>query len=368
MSEPIQPGPPSDPLTLYRLRDGIYAPDLLIVAVAELDLFTWLHRNPPMPAGDICEDFKLDPRAFDVMITYLVSLGLLQRGLHDKIVLSTSAAEHLVAGSPWDLRAYYASLRERPACLELLEVLRTGTPAAWASAADHQDWSNRLIDPQFAHEITAAMDARGRYLGPALAAALDAIPAARRALDIGGGSGAYACALLDRRPDLQVCVFECPPVDQAARQLLAERGYGGRVNVITGDMFTDPLPDGYDLHVFSHVLHDWGEGQVRQLLASSFAALPPGGWLVDHDTHIDAHKTGPLPVAEYSVLLMHSTPGKCWSLAELDTMLSDAGFLVVGCESTTGDRSVVIARKPGGDDLSEPASVGVIAADERRSS
>ncbi len=368
MSETDRLRPPTDPLALYRLRDSIYAPDLLIVAVAELDLFTWLHRKPPMRADEICEDLKLDPRAFDVMMTYLVALGLLERGPDEQIVLSTAATEHLVADSPWDLRAYFASLRERPACVELLEVLRTGTPAAWASATDSQDWSNRLIEPQFAHEITAAMDARGRYLGPTLAAALDGIPAVRRALDIGGGSGAYACALLDRRPDLQVSVFECPPVDQAARQLLAERGYGGRVDVITGDMFTDPLPDGYDLHVFSHVLHDWGEGQVRQLLASSFAALPPGGWFVDHDTHVDAHKTGPLPVAEYSVLLMHSTPGKCWSLAELDTMLTDAGFLAIGCESTTGDRSAIIARRPGGDDLPPPASAGIPAADERPSS
>ena len=32
----------TDPTFLYRLRDGVYAPDLLIVAIAELDLFTRL--------------------------------------------------------------------------------------------------------------------------------------------------------------------------------------------------------------------------------------------------------------------------------------------------------------------------------------
>src|SRR5690606_32476775 len=34
-----------DPTVLYRVRDGVYAGDLLIAAVAELDLFTWLAAN-----------------------------------------------------------------------------------------------------------------------------------------------------------------------------------------------------------------------------------------------------------------------------------------------------------------------------------
>lgn len=76
-------------------------------------------------------------------------------------------------------------------------------------------------------------------------------------------------------------------------------------------MFTDPLPDGHDVHLFSQVLHDWDAEQVAHLPAASFSALPAGGWLLDHDTHIDADKRGPLPVAEYSVLLMHSTFGNC---------------------------------------------------------
>ncbi len=345
----IDPAPisrPTDPHVLYRLRDGIYAADLLIVAAAELDLFSWLDANPRSRSGHICRQLDLDPRAFDVMTTYLVSLGLVERSPDDALAPTQLAKDHLVADSPWDLRAYYASLRERPGCIELLGVLRTGKPAAWASAEARQEWSARLVEPEFAQKITAAMDARGRFLGPALAAALDGTAQARRVLDVGGGSGVYACALLDRRPDMRAAVFECSPVDRAARQLLADRGYADRVEVISGDMFTDPLPEGYDLHLFCHVLHDWGQEHVRHLLASSFAALPRGGWFVDHDAHIDGLKSGPLSVAEYSVLLMHSTPGKCWSVTELEVMLEEAGFVGVTVRPTTGDRSVVIARKP----------------------
>jgi hypothetical protein len=328
---------------LLRLRDGLYAPDLLTVAIAELDLFTWLVDKGPCDEAALREGLGLAARPCDVLVTYLVALGLIARDA-DALRVTDAAAGFLVTGSPADLGPYFASLRERPACQELLGVLRTGEPAAWASSGREDDWSDRLDDPQFARRITAAMDARGAALAPALADAVADLPYAS-ALDVGGGSGVYVRALLSGRATMRAAVLERAPVDEAARTVL--RGIGeDRVEVITGDMFAAPLPSGYDLHLFSHVLHDWDEPRVRQLIVASFASLPPGGWLIDHDTHIDADKSGPLPVAEYSVLLMHSTHGKCWSVAELGALLAGAGFVVHDRRPTIADRAALIARKP----------------------
>jgi 3-hydroxy-5-methyl-1-naphthoate 3-O-methyltransferase len=69
--------------------------------------------------------------------------------------------------------------------------------------------------------------------------------------------------------------------------------------------------------------------------------------LVDHDTQINRDKTGPLAVAHYSVLLMHSTRGKCWSVSELRVLLARAGAGQMGVRETAAGRSVVTARKPG---------------------
>jgi hypothetical protein len=337
-----------DPTPLYRLRDGVYAPDLLVVAIAELDLFTWLAEREGASTAELCAHFGLDPRPVDVLATYCTAAGLLHR-YGDLLLVTDLASHHLVAGSRFDQRAYFSSLAERPACAELLSVLRTGEPAAWASATTggDGDWAARLGDVDFATRITSAMDARGAYLGPMLADAVTDIEFTN-GLDIGGNSGAYLCALLDRRAAATGTVFERPPVDEAAKTLLKDRGYADRVQVVTGDMFDDPLPRQHDLHLFSHVLHDWDETLVYRLLAASYDALPAGGWLLDHDMHINERKNGPLPVAEYSVLLMHSTPGKCWSVGELSQMLTEVGFADVKHRPTAGDRSVVIARKPAG--------------------
>jgi hypothetical protein len=128
--------------------------------------------------------------------------------------------------------------------------------------------------------------------------------------------------------------------------MIDRRKCSARVSVDAGDMFAGPLPRGFDLHLYSNVLHDWDTEKVRALLAASFAALDPGGMLMIHDAHLDADKRGPLPVAEYSALLMHSTEGKCYSRAEMASYLGDAGFSAVTFTPTAADRSVMTANKP----------------------
>jgi len=333
----------ADGSVLCRIRDGIYADDLVLAAVAWLDVFGWLVQHPVDLEG-LCLGLGLAPRPADVMCTLFRAMGLLEPG-EDQLRPTGIARHQLVAGGRSDLRPYYASLRDRPGCRELLEVLRTGEPRPWASAQDGSEWIRQLDDVGFARRITAAMDARGVLLGPALARAVADVPG-RRLLDIAGGSGIYATAWIDARPEVRATVFERAPVDAAARALVADRGYADRVTVVSGDM-SEELPEGHDLHLLSHTLHDWDEDAVRRIVGASYAALRPGGWLVEHDAHINADKTGPLPVARYSVLLAHSTYGKCWSTLEMERFLRDAGFTEVTERPAGADRSVLLARRPG---------------------
>jgi hypothetical protein len=331
--------PGLDPTALLRLREGVYAGDLVIAAIVEFDLFTRLAGQRLSPV-EIANKLGLAERPTAVMCEVLESVGLLERD-GDGLAPSGLAGTYLVAGASGDLRAYFASLRERPAVRELAEVVRTGEPAAWASADAGEDWSARLDDPEFAEAITAAMDARGRVLGPALAQALRDLPM-RSVLDVAGGSGVYGCALLDAKPTLRVAVLERPPVDQVARALLARRGYE-RVEVVTGDMF-EGLPEDHDLHLYTHVLHDWDVPEIERLLAASYAALPSGGWIVDYDAHLNGAEAP--AVAAYSVLLMHSTEGRCYATGEMAELMSTAGFVEVEVRATLGDRTAIIARRP----------------------
>jgi len=337
------PAPPAtDPTPVYRHRDGLYAADLVTAGLVHLDVFTWLDRHPADLDG-LCAGLGIEPRPADVMVTLYAAMGLVERD-GSTIRLTPLGREHFVADSPYSLGAYYASFRERPVCRDLVEVLKTGKPAGWASTKPN-DWLTAMLDPGFAASFTAAMDSRGLYLGPVAARALD-LAEQRALLDIAGGSGIYACAFVDQHPHLAATVFERPPVDAVAARAIAGRGFADRVRVQPGDMLRDPLPDGHDVHLISNVLHDWDVPAVDRILAASFAALPAGGLLVIHDAHLNAGKTGPLPVAAYSVMLMHGTEGRCYGVAEMFERTSAAGFRDQAFIETAGDRSLVTARKP----------------------
>jgi hypothetical protein len=188
------------------------------------------------------------------------------------------------------------------------------------------------------------MDCRGLYLGQAAARAVD-LGRHRALLDIAGGSGVYACAFVDRHAHLRATVVEKPPVDAVARQAIERRGFTARVDVTAADILAEPLPTGFDVHLMSNILHDWSLKRVETLLTSSFAALARGGLLAIHDTHLNAEKTGPLPVAAYSVLLMHATEGRCYSVKEMFDALAGAGFVEPRYVETVADRSLIVARK-----------------------
>lgn len=333
--------PVSDPLPLYRYRDGIAAVDLLAVAIAHLDFFTWLAENPATP-GAVCAHFGLHPRPVDVMLTLLAAQGLVTQS--GGVYLATlRAREHLTKGSRFNLAPYYASMKDRPSTLDMLKVLKTGKPANWGSY-DAQAWAQAMEREDFAAQFTAAMDCRGVLLAPELAKRAN-LSEHRSLLDIAGGSGIYACAIAARHPHLQCTVLERPPVDRIAREAIEKQGCTARVGVVAGDIFADSLPGGHDVHLWSNVLHDWDEPAVRALIAKSHAALPSGGLVIVHDAFINAEKTGPLHIAEYSALLMNITEGKCYSLAEMRRYLSDAGFECTAHEPTAVGRSFIVAQK-----------------------
>ena len=334
--------PSTDPTSIYRYRDGLYASDLLTAAISHLDFFTWLNEHPSDMTA-ICRALDLRERPTDVMLTLFTAMALL-RSENGIFSLTPLAREHLIKTSQWFIGPYFDSVKERPVCRDMIAVLRTGKPANWASLKTEKEWAKAMETDTFAYQFTAAMDSRGVYLAPAMARNLDCSKH-HHLLDIAGGSGIYASAIVARHPHLRASVLEKSPVDRVTKRCLADRGFADRIDVHIGDMFSDPFPAGCDIHLFSNVLHDWDVDRVQQLLKKSFAALPSGGMIVVHGAHINADKSGPLPIAAYSALLMTITDGKCYSEKEISDYLTATGFSGITHSPTAADRSIITARK-----------------------
>jgi predicted O-methyltransferase YrrM len=283
-----------------------------------------------------------------VLCTLLCAQQLLARDTAGRFVPTATAREFLVADAPCDARPYWAAMAGKPGVADILTVLRTGRPANWPGEEGEADWHAAMRTEAFAESFTAAMDCRGRVLGPGLAAALAGSQPGnppRRLLDIGGGSGAYAIAVASAFPETRATVLEASPVDQIARRTISAAGLDGRIDVVTADMFTDAWPADHDTHLFSNVLHDWNEADCQRLLAKSVAALPHGGRLLIHDMLLDDDMSGPLWAAEYSVLLTTVTQGRLSSAAEIGGWLADLGMRIMDRAPTALGRSVLIASR-----------------------
>ncbi len=338
--------PATDPTTILRHRDGIYAVDLLTAAIVEFRLFDVL-ADRPGNLDEIRDRFGWHERPTTVLLTLCLAYGYLDRDENGIFFPTPIAREHLCEDSPWNLTPYYRSLRDRTVVQDFVRVLKTGHPAHWTGHDDAAgDWHASMQVDEFAGAFTAAMDCRGVYLGKKLADTVsDILSDARLFLDIGGGSGVYACALAANANHLHGIVLEQAPVDALAWESIERRALAERVSVHTGDMFHSDWPAECDLHLFSNVMHDWDAPEISRLLHRSHETLLPGGRVLIHETFLDSDRRGPLPVAEYSAILMHSTRGRCYAWSEMIEFLEKAGFSSLGYRPTGGDRGVVIAEK-----------------------
>lgn len=334
------------------MRDRQYAADMIAVALLEFDLFSWLDQRGRASTAEICETFDIAARPTDVMLTLCRAGGLIcSRGdvntMEAVHALTSNGREHMVASSPWFLGPYYKPIQGSPIYADHLKVLRSGRPANWQAQSDGDDWHESMMDPDFAKDFTAIMNCRGLSFATALADQVAPQMSERRhVLDVGGGSGVYCAALVAANQQLRGTVLEQAPVDAIARSEIEQHGLSNRIAIHSGDMFVDDWPTA-DVVLLSNVLHDWDLPQVRQLCQAAADTLPDGGLLIVHEAFLHDDKTGPLPVAEYSVLLANITQGKCYSVAEYAGVLDSCGFEVQAYRDTIADRGYFTAiRRP----------------------
>jgi demethylspheroidene O-methyltransferase len=146
------------------------------------------------------------------------------------------------------------------------------------------------LDARFAWPPVTEEDVRGfeksmtAGCGPireALVSAYDEVFESRtRWLDVGGGDGTVAEALLRKDSQLTCDVFNLPQAASLVVERARAAGLADRLGFVPGDFLAGPLPGGYDLLSFVRVLHDWPADVARALLAKARCALPPGGRLV----------------------------------------------------------------------------------------
>jgi SAM-dependent methyltransferase len=177
------------------------------------------------------------------------------------------------------------------------------------------------------HEATYAVG-----LGAGMLFARD-VDMSRRSLilDLGGGSGAYCIAAVQRYPQLKAIVLDFQPVCNVAREFIAQWGMQDRISTHPGDFTTDAFPSGADLMIMASNLPQYNERVLERVLKRAYEALSPGGEFHMVGETLDDEKRGPLGPALWGMHeALFGSEGRAHSEAEVKGYLETAGFSEVG--------------------------------------
>lgn len=256
-------------------------------------------------------------------------------------LLRAAAALKLVEplGAAWTLGSDGAALRGNPGIAEMVAhhhllyadltdpigLLRRGGGGGALSRHWHYAESSGAGDETAVAPYSALMAASQPMVA---AQAIDAYRFDRhnRLLDVGGGEGAFLCAVGARVPRLDLALFDLPAVGDRARRRFDSAGLASRASIHGGNFLTDALPMGHDLISLIRVLHDHDDAPALTLLRAVYAALPPGGTVFIAEPMAQTPGAEPAGDAYFGFYLLAMGSGRPRSPHEIGALLRLAGF------------------------------------------
>lgn len=309
----------------------------VILTAAELDLFTRLDGEKAT-ADDLARELECDRSSLTRLLDCLVTLQLLvkERGGYQ----TTKRGDFLSSGHPeteLPMVLHLSTLWETWS--GLTETVKTGANPKRKPIAERGEDSLKAF--------ISAMHVVGRTLSKEIADSYS-LTTFKRLLDIGGATGTYTIAFLEKNPEMKAVLFDLPDVIPWAEEKLAAEGFLERVELVAGDFYKDQLPVGCDFALLSAIIHQNSPEENIELYRKIHRALLPDGRLLIRDHVMDATRTDPPQGALFAInMLVNTEGGDTYTFEEIRDNLEDAGFAEVQM-LRTGERMdcLVEARKP----------------------
>jgi hypothetical protein len=157
---------------------------------------------------------------------------------------------------------------------------------------------------------------------PAVVAAYDFTPF-EHIVDVGGGNGSLLSAVLAAYPNRRATLF-----DMAEAIAAAKRGEGGPlpgVSFVAGDVFTTAAPEGGDLYLLRHLMHDYEDADCARILANVRRAMRPRACVLVLEAPLPADDSpGPGRWLDLQVMLLCG--GRERTVEEYGALFAKAGL------------------------------------------
>ncbi len=302
-----------------------------------------LLRPPGAAAPGLARALGWDERGARLLLTALESLGLAERD-PDGVYTTTELAQPLVV----------------PGATPLAELIHLGLygpgeqlAGMWndLGASLARGGAGRFAAPEGDEArldyLETLRDKAHRFGTARLAQELLPFAECRSLLDLGGSSGVFSFALVERHPQLRATVLDLPEMTSLARTFNAGRPGADRVGYHAADFFTDPLPRGHDAVLLANIVHDWTAAKNQRLISRAAEALEPGGRLAVLDVLL-GEGTPSVYGALFGIEMFLWSEGEAYTEAEVAGWLRDAGLADVRVVAGDGSPyTIVTGRKPG---------------------
>ncbi|MDP1622567.1 MAG: methyltransferase [Bacteroidales bacterium] len=308
----------------------------IILTADELGVFNQLHGHGNS-SSFVADRLGADHRATDRLLNALVALGLLDK--HKGVFQNTAFSNNfLVKGSAEYLGGLSLSNQTWKTWSTLSEAVIKGTTIAMESPINERT-------PEWQESFIAAMHARAGVQAKEAAEVLD-LEKARSILDVGGGSGAFAFAIIRRNQSVKATIFDLPNIIPLTRKYIQLSGLSDQVDTVTGNYLTDDLGVGYDLVLMSAIVHINSPEENQLLIRNGAEALNSGGQLVVLDHIMNDDRTEPAVGAFFALnMLVGTFHGDTYTEAELRSWMEDAGLTGIQVKITASGNQLMVGKK-----------------------
>ena len=215
--------------------------------------------------------------------------------------------------------------------------VRTGENAA-THALGMDVWEYRRHDPEAGRTFDAAMRTLARGNRDEVAA--HDFASYLVIADIGGGTGAFVCAVLSENPRQRAILFDQPHVVENAQPTLAAAGVEERVEVVGGSFF-DGVPSGADAYVLRRILHDWTDDACVEILCNVRRSMTPAARLIVIDAVVGPPNEDPF-AKWLDLMMLVSAGGRERTDEEWVALLAEGGFRWVSTAAASATSSMIV--------------------------
>jgi hypothetical protein len=208
-----------------------------------------------------------------------------------------------------------------PALRELTYSLRTGRPG-FDRAYGRSLFAYLATDREAGAIFDRNMAGRHRARAAALCAAYD-FSSLRRLVDVGGGRGTFATAILAATPGLRGTLFDLPEVVARIRGEGLPPGVAERLEIVGGDFFAS-LPGG-DGYLLSNIIHDWDDERAVAILRTCRRSADDGARVLVVEEVLPP-AGGPASSRVVDVIMLALTGGRERTAEEYGDLLGAAGW------------------------------------------